>query len=44
MRFKDSDDEYGIWVKVPYGADLYGIHVQYVQYKATALQAAGDVG
>ena len=38
------DEEYGIWVKVPYGADLCGIHVQYVQYKATALQAACDVG
>ena len=41
-----DDDEYGIWgqgpydkygicVPEPYGADLYGAYVQYLQYKAT---------
>jgi hypothetical protein len=43
---KRDDDEYGIWeqgpydeygicVPEPYGAELYGAYVQYVQYKAT---------
>jgi hypothetical protein len=30
---KRDDDEYGICVPEPYGADLYGAYVQYVQYK-----------
>jgi hypothetical protein len=45
---KRDDDEYGIWeqgpyeeygicVPEPYGADLYGASVQYVQYKGTTL-------
>jgi hypothetical protein len=47
---KRDDDEYGIWEQVPYdeygicvpepyGADLYGAYVQYVQYKATLYSA-----
>ena len=52
MYFEErDDDEYGIWeqgpydeygicVPKPYGADLYGAYVQYVQYKATPSRKA----